>query len=87
MDGFPSFFWDVFAVTPPMPTYLVAVAVCAYESVPAEASAHNQTLSVWGPPDRIARGDGTYAAWIAPRIYDRLVDVLGEKVEGERKRE
>ena len=60
-----------------MPTYLVAVAVSSYDYVVAGESAHNQTIRIWGPKNRINRGDGEYAARIAPIIYDRLVDLLG----------
>ena len=57
--------WDVFAMTPPMSTYTLALAIMDFASVP---SAGNMT--VWAQEPYEQKGFADYAAKIGPQCVE-----------------
>uniref|UniRef100_H0UWB5 Aminopeptidase n=1 Tax=Cavia porcellus TaxID=10141 RepID=H0UWB5_CAVPO len=68
--------WTVttFYTTPPMPTYLVALAVCDYDQV--NRTERGKEIRIWARKDAIANGNADFALNITGPIFSFLEDLF-----------
>ncbi|XP_060033351.1 aminopeptidase Q isoform X2 [Erinaceus europaeus] len=68
--------WTVttFHTTPPMPTYLVAFAVCDYDHV--NRTERGKEIRIWARKEAIARGEADFALNITGPIFSFLEDLF-----------
>ncbi|CAG7716710.1 unnamed protein product [Allacma fusca] len=64
-----GWYWDHYEPTVKMPTYLVCMAVCDFDSAEADPSLTNgREIKVWAPKTLINKGGGAYAANLTARV-------------------
>lgn len=72
----PGWYWDFYAPTKPMSSYLLAVIVSDFTCVPAPPPGYKKYVEVCGPPHMIEKGGGVHSAEVVATIlefYDRFM--------------
>ncbi|ODM96172.1 Aminopeptidase N [Orchesella cincta] len=84
--GMDSWYWDTFAATVPMPTYLVAFIVSDYGSIESDLSQYEKSVRILAPKSNIQNGYANYSVNLAPlllKTYEQLfqLDYAMEKMD------
>ena len=68
----PGWFWDTFATTVLMPTYLLALTITDYSGVKGE-----DNVTVWADSKEVAEVEGAYALQLAPQVLQFFGKTFG----------
>ena len=72
MVGKEGWFWDIFATTVLMPTYLLALTITDYSGVKGE-----DNVTVWADSKEVAEVEGAYALQLAPQVLQFFGKTFG----------
>ena len=72
MWGRAGWFWDTFATTVLMPTYLLALTITDYSGVRGQ-----NNVTVWADSKEVAEVEGAYALQLAPQVLDFFAKTFG----------
>ena len=72
MAGREGWFWDTFATTVLMPTYLLALTITDYSGVRGQ-----NNVTVWADSKEVAEVEGSFALHLAPKLLEFFANTFG----------